>query len=258
MPGDLAWLNLSVRDKATSSAMMIPEYVAAALANAIFGNAMPSHLFNIPTAQGQEDDVSMAPNLGVRLHREIIPCLTNALAIELAYGAQASAIRLASETYPSRKGLGDKEMKKLGPQITALKAAVAKLIARKYPGVPFETKPILQFHCRWTEEERKLSLPCQTVVDTIHTVFPPVKKDRVMSEQLEQISELVQSGKLLDLAKQKLSISLNDSGLRRTREYETTPNLEKELGQVRELLTVRFPSLSSHSRTRSDYARGFH
>lgn len=253
MPGDLAWLNLSVRKRATSSAMMIPEYVEAALANATLGNSAPSHLFNFPTAQGQEDHVSMAPNLGIRLHREVIPLLNNGLAIELAYGAQAAAIRYASTAYPSRISPKKEVIKALKPEITALKAAAA----RQYAGTPFEPVLNLKLQCPWTEDERKVSPSCQPVIDKIHTVFPPVKRDRVMSRQLGDLAKLVQSGELLDLAKQKLSISQHNTGLTRTRELDANPHLEREVKDTRNWLVTGSAPVS-HRRFTTDRGMGVH
>lgn len=87
--------------QAVSSAMMIPEYASAGLANAIWGLAMPSHLFSIATDAGQEDHVSMAANVGLRLH-DALDRLAEALAIELAFAFQAAAIRKEMKGLPSR------------------------------------------------------------------------------------------------------------------------------------------------------------
>ena len=89
------------RAQAISSSIMIPEYATAALANAIWGMAMPSHLFSLSTDAGQEDHVSMAANVGLRL-LDILPRLADALAIELAFALQASAIRKEMRVIPAR------------------------------------------------------------------------------------------------------------------------------------------------------------
>jgi histidine ammonia-lyase len=88
--------------QAVSSTLMIPEYATASLANMIWGMAMPSHLFSLSTDAGQEDHVSMAANVGLRLH-DVLPRLADALAIELCFAFQAAAIRREMRMIPSRR-----------------------------------------------------------------------------------------------------------------------------------------------------------
>ena len=64
---DLIWPGLDPAERATSSGMMIPEYVSAALLNTIWAATAPSHLLSLPTDAGQEDHVSMGTPLAVRL-----------------------------------------------------------------------------------------------------------------------------------------------------------------------------------------------
>lgn len=88
--------------QAISSALMIPEYATASLTNAIWGLAMPSHLLSISTDAGQEDHVSMAANVGLRLH-EALDRAAEGLAIELAFAFQAAAIRREMRRIPTKK-----------------------------------------------------------------------------------------------------------------------------------------------------------
>lgn len=88
-------------EQAVSSTFMIPEYVSAALTNWIWGACMPSHLFSLSTDAGQEDHVSMAANVAVRL-QDSLPRVAEVIAIELALGSQAASLRRAMRCIPSR------------------------------------------------------------------------------------------------------------------------------------------------------------
>jgi histidine ammonia-lyase len=79
---------------------MIPEYVSAGLTNWIWGSCMPVHLMSLSTDAGQEDHVSMAANVAIRLH-DSLPRLAEILAIELALAAQAAALRKEMRCIPS-------------------------------------------------------------------------------------------------------------------------------------------------------------
>jgi histidine ammonia-lyase len=162
---DLKWPGLSERERATSSAMMIPEYVSASLTNWIWGASMPSHLLSISTDAGQEDFVSMSAGLAVRAW-ETLPRLAEVLAIELAYAAQAAAIRKVQDTIPSR------------------------LVGRRgRAAVP------------WAPEDRRMSPACEAVVARIAEVFPPVVKDRELSTGLHALARLVHTGELVTIAR---------------------------------------------------------
>ena len=87
--------------QAISSAFMIPEYVSAGLTNWIWGSCMPVHLFSMSTDAGQEDHVSMAANVAVRLH-DALPRLAEIIAIELAFATQAAALRKLMRFIPSK------------------------------------------------------------------------------------------------------------------------------------------------------------
>lgn len=92
---DLTWPTLSPEEHSTSSGMMVAEYASAALTNYIWGASFPSHLLSISTDAGQEDHVSMSAGLAVRV-AETIPRVCEAMAVELAFCAQAAAIRKVS------------------------------------------------------------------------------------------------------------------------------------------------------------------
>lgn len=156
---DLKWPG--TREKqAVSSAMMIPEYVTAGLANWLWGLAMPSHLMSIPTDAGQEDHVSMAANVGLRAI-EAAARVADVLAVEFAFIAQAAAIRREQERIPSR------------------------LHAE---GIP------------WSEEQRRLSPVCEDILKELWLRFPPLKADRVMADEIAALSQFVTEGGAVRIA----------------------------------------------------------
>jgi len=143
--------------QSVSSALMIPEYASAGLTNAIWGLAMPSHLMSISTDAGQEDHVSMASNVGLRL-REALDRLSEALAIELAFAYQAAAIRKAMRRLPSR--------------------------------APDNTKgwrALLERECR-------LSPPGEALLAEIGRHFKVVKRDRSLAPELAALAGAVRAG----------------------------------------------------------------
>lgn len=138
---------------AISSAMMMAEYSSAGLANWIGGQAMPSHLFSLSTDAGQEDHVSMASNAAWRAY-ETMPRLAEALAIEFAFAAQATAIRRAAGVLPR---LGE---------------------------APLRLQP----------QQLLLSPPCEAVLSAIAPLFPPVTEDRPLAPQLAKLAVFVFEG----------------------------------------------------------------
>lgn len=178
MPGDLKWPGLSDRQKAISSTMMIPEYASAALTNWIWGAAMPSHLLSISTDAGQEDHVSMSAPLAVRLW-QTLPRAAEVLAIELAFAAQAAAVRKAVPGIPTRIH----REQSVNPEVYAA------------------DDPYL---VRWSKADRKLSPAGEAVVARIARAFPPVKHDRVLGPQLQALAELVERGELVQVAARTL------------------------------------------------------
>ncbi|MBN8548505.1 MAG: aromatic amino acid lyase [Deltaproteobacteria bacterium] len=193
---DLVWPELRTEERAASSAMMVPEYVSAALTNAIWGAAMPSHLFSLSTDAGQEDHVSMAAGLGVRVY-DTLPRLAEVLAIELAFAAQAAAIRKISDTLPTKHKLTAQQTAQVKKAQESFTAAVRSANKRS----AFEPKVDIQLRYRWSKKDRALSPPCEAVLRHISKVFPIVKKDRSTSEQLRALADIVRSGTLLEHAR---------------------------------------------------------
>lgn len=50
------------------------------------------------------------------------------------------------------------------------------------------------------KNKQLLSRPCEEIVDEIMKIFPTVKEDRYMAEELKELSEYVLSGKLVEIA----------------------------------------------------------
>ncbi len=191
---DLKFPSLTLEQEATCSAMMIPEYVSAALTNVIWAACMPSHLFSLSTDAGQEDHVSMAAGLAVRAW-ETMPRLAEILAIELAYAGQAAAIRKLQSHFPSKIPLSAQEKAWTQPALDAYMASVGDVARPHHFDV--EVKTELQY--AWGEDERRLSPVCEKVLEHVSAVFPPVITDRFMGTELELLKSLVMSGELLAL-----------------------------------------------------------
>ncbi len=193
---DMKWHDLSDELKAISSGMMLPEYCSAALTNAIWGEAMPSHLFNIPTNTGQEDHVSMGTGLAIRLLKAL-PKISHLLAIEMAYIIQAAAIRKQLQYIPSSIPVPEKIKKKF----TALKKELhSELnpfiidinIKEKYPIKP---------------EQRKLNQLGEDVLEQMSQIFPPVIEDRILADQLQALSDAISQGQIVDIVSNHVSLA---------------------------------------------------
>ncbi len=155
-------------ERATRSGMMLAEYATAGLANWIWGQALPSHLMSLPTDSGQEDHVSMGVNVAIRAY-EAMPRAAEALAIELAYAAQAAALRREMRHLPSRA-------------------------APDTPGAgktPVTWYPI-------PEEARRLSPAGEAAVAAVQRHVPPVIEDRVLSDQFRALGEAVLVGEIAE------------------------------------------------------------
>lgn len=146
--------------QAVSSALMIPEYASAGIANWIWGLAMPSHLFSIPTDAGQEDHVSMASNAAFRA-LDAAARVFDALAIEFVFLSQAAAIRMESGVIPRADG-----------------------------GTPLTLAP----------SQRRLSATCDAVITAARVHFPIVTEDRYMADELAALARWVRSGEAATLA----------------------------------------------------------
>jgi histidine ammonia-lyase len=214
---DLKWPGLTAEEAAGTSGMMMPEYVSAALTNWIWGASMPTHLFSLSTDAGQEDHVSMSGPIAVRVW-QTLPRIAEVLAVELAFATQASAIRQRMDYIPSKVSLDSKVAKalelnpeKYGDDIEALrksrrdydkaitqflKKAERDLLGRKRFKVSLE----LKLKHLWAETERPLSPVCEKVIDHARKTFPTLKRDRVLSGQIQALAKQVLEGKIAELA----------------------------------------------------------
>ncbi|MBU3916416.1 aromatic amino acid ammonia-lyase [bacterium] len=186
---DLKWPDLPDKIKAISSIMMMPEYSSAALANAIWGEAMPSHLFNISTNSGQEDHVSMGSGLAVRVMKAL-PKLGYLLAIEMAYIIQAAAIRKQLSYIPSRVPLSAEIKEKLDVVKSELQETDKLFSISLQVQEQYSVKP----------GSRKLNPVGELILKELSSVFPPVEKDTFLSERLQALAETITAGKTVDLA----------------------------------------------------------
>ncbi|MEE8247635.1 MAG: aromatic amino acid ammonia-lyase [Alphaproteobacteria bacterium] len=155
------------RRQSLQSSMMLAEYTSAGLVNWLWGQAMPSHLFSLSTDSGQEDHVSMAANVALRAY-EMLPRLAELLAVELAFAAQAAAIRKEMAAIPSRaprEGSGD-----------------AKAIKEWHPLSP---------------EERRLSDVSEAVLEVVGRHFPVVEADRPLAPDLARLATAVLDGEIV-------------------------------------------------------------
>ena len=202
---DLIWPDLAPADRAASSGMMIPEYVSAALTNAVWGTLAPSHLLSIGTDAGQEDHVSMSAGLAARLW-DTLPRVADVLAIELAYASQAAAIRERSPALATERRL---------PEAVARATDAAR---RAYLDALHQAldDPALQVHLEvrqsaaWTEAERALSPPCAAVVALVRETVPVLTRDRSLSGELRALSERVAEGEVVAAAERH--VALGDEG----------------------------------------------
>ena len=186
LPSDLIWPKLSALGQSTSSGMMVPEYASAALTNFVWGACFPTHLLSIPTDAGQEDHVSMSAGLAQRLW-ETLPRVAEVLAIELAYGAQAAAIRRELPTIPSKTPVPDTLAKAERQQLLdRLKAVVGK---------DFDVELKIHKNYKIASEQRKLSPRCEVFLEYIYQVFKPVDADRALAGDLKSLSKLVSAGR---------------------------------------------------------------
>lgn len=186
---DLKWPGLSEDLKAISSAMMMPEYSSAALANAIWGEAMPNHLFNIATNSGQEDHVSMGASLAVRIMKAL-PKMSYILAIEMAYINQAAAIRKELDAIPSKVPVSNEIRRRLEEVRAEFKSK----------STPFCLEIQVREKYALEKEQRKLNAVGETILEKVSEVFPAVKEDCAMSERLMQLAELISKGEIVKIA----------------------------------------------------------
>jgi len=187
---DLKWPGLTEDENSISSGMMMLEYASASLLNSIWGDAMPSHLFNISTNSGQEDHVSMGTGLAVRLLKTL-PKASHIMAIELAYILQAIAIRKKLDTIPTETELPDWVNDELGGLKTRMNG--------QGEGVVFDAC-VTRDH-PLTDEEKCLSPACEALYEevTAKRLFPVVEHDRYLAEDVAGLANFVASGGILDI-----------------------------------------------------------
>jgi histidine ammonia-lyase len=192
---DLAWPELDAAGRAISSAMMIPEYVSAALSNALLGLSTPSHLFSISTNAGQEDHVSMSAGLAVRV-LEMLPRVSEVIGIELAYATQAAAIRRHTKSIPSQ------ELLLADPKLQSDLAVFSQALSKHLPSQ--RCKPTVRVFVEYelSEQATKLSPVSERILGLVGSVFPTVKVDRELSHELKRIASMVESGELVREAAQ--------------------------------------------------------
>jgi len=192
---DLAWPELDAAGLAISSAMMIPEYVSAALSNALLGLSTPSHLFSISTNAGQEDHVSMSAGIAVRV-LEMVPRVAEVIGIELAYATQAAAIRRHAKLIPS------KELLLTDSKIQSDLAAFSQAVSKHLPSQRCKPTVRVLVEYELSEQATKLSPVSEKVLELVGRVFPTVKVDRELSHELKRIASVVESGELVREAAQ--------------------------------------------------------
>jgi len=190
--GVLLWNGLSSAERSISSGMMIPEYVSASLTNVVLGECMPSHLFSLSTAAGQEDHVSMSAGLAVRVY-DSLPRLAEILGIELAYAAQAAALRKALPSFPSKLSLSEAATRATHREQQALRAALRKALKGSRLDASIETS----LQVRMPASSRPLSPICESIVRDVNRLFPPVKSDRVLAQQLQTLAKAVLEGRFV-------------------------------------------------------------
>jgi histidine ammonia-lyase len=186
---DLIWPGLSASERATASGMMIPEYISAALVNTIWSACAPSHLWSLPTDAGQEDHVSMSAPLAVRLW-QTLPRLAEVLAIELAYGSQAAAIRARSTHMPSKRELTAEQTQ----QTAATRDAYVAALEHALSDVPVAVDVDVWQLYPWPEAARRLSPACERALAVVRDVFHVVTQDRPVAADIAALAERVVSG----------------------------------------------------------------
>lgn len=186
---DLKWPGLTEDENTISSGMMMLEYASASLLNSIWGDVMPSHLFNISTNSGQEDHVSMGTGLAVRLLKSL-PKANHIMAIELSYILQAIAIRKELDTIPTETELPQWVNDELGDLKTRMNG--------QGDGVVFDACVIREHPL--AEQEKRLSPACETLYDVITTkrLFPVVEHDRYLAEDVANLASFMASGGILE------------------------------------------------------------
>jgi len=192
---DLIWPGLAPEDRAASSGMMIPEYVSAALTNALWGELLPSHLLSIATDAGQEDHVSMSAGLAVRLW-QALDHLAQVLAIELAYASQAAAIRREAPSMATKRALSAAERQ----ATAAARARYLEALRGAIDDPAVEVEVDVRQRAVWPDADRAVSPPCAAALDVVRSALPVVVEDRSLAAELQALAGLVARGEVLAAA----------------------------------------------------------
>lgn len=187
---DLVWPDLSSAERSISSGLMIPEYVSAALSNALLGLSQPSHLFSISTNAGQEDHVSMSAGLAVRL-LEMIPRVAELVGIESAYAAQAAAIRRHTKLIPS------KHHPEAQRDVDRAASKLISIVRKRVDNPRFTPQVDIHLSFEIPEEATRLSPVSEHLLTYLWRHFPPVREDRVFSQELGALAEEIEGGALV-------------------------------------------------------------
>lgn len=195
---DLKWPGLSEDEKSISSGMMMLEYASASLLNSLWGDAMPSHLFNISTNSGQEDHVSMGTGLAVRLLKTL-PKASHILSIELAYILQAIAIRKKLDTIPTETELPEWVNNELGGLKTRMNG--------QGEGVFFDARVIREHPL--SSAEKTFSPACETLFAAIteKKLFPVVEHDRYLAEDIAELAQFLSNGGITEIVEKELKFN---------------------------------------------------
>ncbi|KAB1442365.1 HAL/PAL/TAL family ammonia-lyase [Pseudodesulfovibrio senegalensis] len=187
---DLKWPDMAGEDQALSSGMMMLEYASASLTNDIWGQCMPSHLFNISTNSGQEDHVSMGTGLAVRLLKTL-PRTAHVLAIELAYIRQAIAVRKRLGTIPTEATPPDwvnEELNTLKDRMNGHGNGMVfnAEVSREHP---------------LSDHEKQFSPASEALLAALdeHGLFPVVRTDRYLADDVARLASFVESGRVPDV-----------------------------------------------------------
>jgi histidine ammonia-lyase len=184
---DLIWPTLPADERSQSSGMMIAEYVSAALTNLILGFTTPNHLYPISTDAGQEDHVSMATNLALKLF-DMIPRITELLAIELLFAYQGALIRKKLAHLPSKHTVGTDHSEEV-QRFTAL----MKEKALSTLGPEFEVSLKIKATKSIPASETEFSPPCEEMIKKLGAIVAPITNDRSLSEDIQKIAAFISS-----------------------------------------------------------------
>jgi len=194
---DLKWPGLDGDERSISSGLMMLEYASASLLNALWGEAMPSHLFTIATNAGQEDHVSMGTGLAVRLLGSLEK-VGRILAIELACTLQAIAVRKVLTAIPTEAVL---------PAWVEEELAALKVRMESHgDGLVFELGVVRDLPL--TVEQRRLSPVSEKLYAALleDGAFPTVTRDRYMAEELAALADRVMSGRVVGIVEKDVPL----------------------------------------------------